>query len=158
MTDEIWAAFAAVRSALAALAIEPTTDDAGGPFRAVHDPRVAAARSIRTAMARAGLLVRREIEPAKDAPFYRGELSSGAPRPPAGPLLPRLVPLHGLDPALDPLLVSLERLAVALVFEADCQEYIDARFTSIALLYAAGAVIAIERDVIALATTSQPRA
>jgi hypothetical protein len=148
--DEIWAAFAAVRSALAGLGIEPNTN--AGPFRTVHDPRAAAAHNIRTAIGRAGAFVRHEIQPAKDAPFYRGELSSGAPRPPAGPLLPRLVELQGRDPALDRLLAAVERLAVALVYEADCQEYIDARNTSIDLLYAAGAVIAVERDVIALAT------
>jgi hypothetical protein len=51
------------------------------------------------------------------------------------------------------LIAALERLAVALVYEADAQEYIDARNTSIALLYAAGAIIAVERDVIALAAT-----
>jgi hypothetical protein len=152
VTDAIWAAFAAVRSALAGLGIEPSTND-GGPFRAVHDPRAAAADAIRTAIGRAGALVRHEIQPAKDAPFYRGELSRGAPRPPAGPLLPRLVELQGHDPALDRLLVATERLAVALVYEADCQEYVDARNTSIALLYAAGAVIAVEKDVVALATS-----
>jgi hypothetical protein len=150
--NEIWAALAETRAALAALDVPSGASD--GPFRSVQDPRAAAVRSIRTALGRVGALVRFEIQGEQDWPFYRGELSNGAPRKPAGPLLPRLVELRGRDATLDPLVVALERLAVALVYEADAQEYIDARNTSIALLFAAGAVIALERDVLVLARSS----
>jgi hypothetical protein len=149
--DEVWAALAATRAALASLDVPAGGGD--GPFRSVQDPRVAAVRSIRTALGRAGALVRFEIQGEQGWPFYRGELSKGAPRPPTGPLLPRLVELGDRDANLDRLIAALERLAVALVYEADAQEYIDARNTSIALLYAAGAIIAVERDVMALAAT-----
>lgn len=150
--DAVWAALAETRAALAGLGIAPSSDaTSGGAFRTAADPRTAAVRNLRTALGRIGALVRFEVSGEATWPFYRGELSKGAPRPPTGPLLPRLVELHGRDEALDRLLVAIERLAVALVYEADCQEYVDARNTSIALLYAAGAVIAVERDVVSLA-------
>jgi hypothetical protein len=152
VTNAVWDAFHAVRTALAAFPLRSTDGD--GPFRSVQDPRAAAIRSIRKTLGRAGALVRFEIQGEQSWPFYRGELSKGAPRRPTGPLLPGLVELRGRDAAVDALIDALERLAVELVYEADAQEYIDARNTSIALLYAAGAVIAVERDVIALARSS----
>jgi hypothetical protein len=148
----VWAAFDAVRAASAAFSVPSGAGD--GPFRSAHDPRATAIWGIRKAVARAGALVRFEIQGQKDWPFYRGELSKGSPRRPVGPLLPGLVAVKGDSAELDKLIEALERLAIELVYEADAQEYIDARNTSIALLYAAGAVIAVERDVIALATHS----
>src|SRR3954464_6507113 len=62
-------------------------------------------------------------------PAWGGELSTGVPERPVGPLLP--------SPRVD----ALEALLVELVWAADCAEFTDARNNAAQYLRAAGSVV-----------------
>lgn len=101
------------------------------------------------AIGRAVALARFEVPDERDGPFFDVEFEP-TPQEPRSPMFPAFVAVWtAVGAPVAALMESLEALQRALVWEADCAEFTDARNSSIQYLRAAGYVeIAAEQLVV----------
>jgi len=143
MGDELSVRAAEVDIALRHARSELAQDDRAGPLL----------NGIAARVSRAVQLMRFEVHES-DGPFHRSSFK-GPPKWPATPLFPRLADpgafVGAPGAAVQRLFDAIEALQQQLVFEADCQEYVDALQNSAQFLRAAGHLDEAEPDAVALA-------